>query len=52
MTPIDVGDENIARESNKKLSTPQRQLKEAFDAEKKIIGAKYSQEKEEYEKMI
>jgi len=44
-----IQDENNQQDSNKKPKTPQRQ---AYEAERKILGAKYSQEKEEYEKLL
>ena len=42
-----IPDENNQLESNKCV-TPEKKIKKAFEAERKILGAKYSQEKSEF----
>ena len=38
-----ITNENCQKEGNRIVKTPSKQLKSAFDAERKIISAKHSQ---------
>lgn len=45
-------DENSQLEANRGAVTPKRHVRRAFEAERQILGAKHSQEKEYYLKKI